>query len=320
MKLLTGLFLLTLSALSVSGSPTRSLSVRKRANNLPLIPGDSDVESLNLLKKYKKWRLEPVEVKQIEAFPKPEEKHETAAASMKKRLHENGAQTFSKVQSSLSSYSNVNGNVDTNSEQLKKVKENGHLLEAFHRQGAEQKHRGQPHHSQNLVEYNLPREQVHERVMERDGEVYQLPVEHHAKRTETEADEMLMRVTNELAAYIQDTGDEAGVMEYVAQMVKDGKISEGEGLMYMEIIKMIPGMIYNNRLGEPDREYREDKEREALAQKILSLSDYLDEEYEAGTISRTVYRELKDKLMESVLEKAEADPRFLSAPDPMPAF
>merc|ERR1719336_1679399 len=125
MKLLTGLFLLTLSALSsVSGSPTRSLSVRKRANNLPLIPGDNDVESLNLLKKYKKWRLEPVEVKQIEAFPKPEEKHETAA-SMKKRLHENGPQTFSKIQSSLSSYSNVNGNVDTNSEQLKKVKENG---------------------------------------------------------------------------------------------------------------------------------------------------------------------------------------------------
>merc|ERR1711915_21614 len=88
-----------------------------------------------------------------------------------------------------------------------------------------------------------------------------------------------------------------------------GKMSEDEVMVYIEIIKLI--LSNQEEEQEEYRESREEKEREELAERILNLSDELDAEVESGGISNSVYRDLKDKLMESVLEHAEEDPNFL---------
>jgi len=299
---------------SVSGSPAVLKSVKKRANNLPLIPGDGNVESLNLLKT-KKWRLQPVAVKQVESYGPHGEKTKVEEKSSKRAVH-GGPQTFSRHESSSSSFSNINGDIKSSSRQAEKVHENGELLKSIERMGQQYQQPGQQPHSQELTDVEIPQYNIHERVMNKDGQLYPLPQQQqqqlHQKRAQDgeEEEEMLVRIATDLAEYIEKTGDETGVVNFISALMQEGKMNEEEGLLYLELIKEII-----DQQEQVNRENAEEAEREIEAQRILSFSDYLDSEYQAGSLSRAAYTDLKDRLMESVLEKAEEDPEFLANPN-----
>jgi len=299
-----------LLASCVFGSPTDIHTVKKRVGNLPVIPGDDDARSLGLLKQ-KKWRLEPVEVKQVEAYKQKKEVNDPEPI----KRYFAPEKTVSKFESSESQYSNVNGNVHLHTDQRGQANENGRLVGSFHRSGSGAAAPGKKPHTQELSEIDLPDLNVHEKMMEKDGQMFDLTQEdpvNMEKRMELD-EELVLQVAAVLAGYIEQTGDEAGVAEYIQQMILKGEMKESEALVYLNTIKEL---LYNDEQIERERESAAaEAERESEAEVMLNFSDYLDRKYESGEMTRSVYRELKDKLMETVLEKAEEDPKFLANPD-----
>jgi len=295
----------------VAGNPTDLHTVKKRVGNLPVIPGDDDANSLGLLK-YKKWRVNQNQDKpqQDKRFYAPQ-------------------QTVSQFHSSDSTYSNINGNVHKQQEERGQANENGHLVGSFHRSGSEEAHPGQEPHTQELSEFDVPGMNIHEKMLEQDGQLFDLnrgekdgqlfdlnqqgegePA--NLQKREDIDEELVLQVASVLAGYIQQTGDEEGVAQYINQMIIKGEMKSSEALVYLNTIKEL--LAREDEI-ERENETEEEAERETEAELMLSFSDYLDRKYETGQMSRSVYRELKDKLMESVLEKAEVDPKFLANPD-----
>jgi len=295
-----GVFLLlVVTVAGVLSVPTDRHTVKKRASNLPIIPGDEDANSLGMLK-YKKWRLEPVEVKQIESYKHDKPKQNKRMPSLPSQ------HTFSEMSSAQSSYSNLNGNIATTNEQRHKANEDGQLLDSFHHSGAGQAYKGKPAHTQELTELKVPSMGLNDRVLERDGQMVQ--EQENAQESE---EERVLQVSSVLAGYIRQTGDEAGVAEYIKQMLTRGQMREDEALMYLNTIQ---ALLSRDKLLTREKEEEEEVERENEAQLMLNFSDYLDRKFENGEMPQPVYKELKDRLMESVLEKAETDPQFLAIP------
>jgi len=127
------------------------------------------------------------------------------------------------------------------------------------------------------------------------------------KRTQVEEDKV--STAEELTRYILSTGDEEGVANYFQQLILEGQMDEYEALDYLNLIK---SMLSAEKESELELEKEEEREREA--QLILDFSDYLDSKFQNGEIPAHLYRGLKGKLMESVIDRAAADPQFLAEP------
>jgi len=156
------------------------------------------------------------------------------------------------------------------------------------------------------AELKVPSMGLNDRVLERDGQMVQ--EQENAQESE---EERVLQVSSVLAGYIRQTGDEAGVAEYIKQMLTRGQMREDEALMYLNTIQ---ALLSRDKLLTREKEEEEEVERENEAQLMLNFSDYLDRKFENGEMPQPVYKELKDRLMESVLEKAETDPQFLAIP------
>jgi len=304
----------------VLGSPADLHTVKKRVGNLPVIAGDDDANSLALLK-YKKWRLQPVQVKQVESYENKPDKEakdvendndsNTKSGHHTEKKRGSPMQTLTKVHTSSKDFSNVNGNILTSEEQRKQAAENGHLIESLHHTGKMQALNGQEPKEQEMIETDVPSLGIHEKLFSQDGRVVDLSDNSIEKRGDLDPD-LVMQMADVLAGYIEQTGDEAGVAEYIQQMIVKGEMDESEALLYLDTIKQV---LARDEELEREREIEEETEREREAQLMLNFSDYLDRKYESGEMPRTIYKQLKDKLMESVLEKAELDPKFLVNPD-----
>ncbi|XP_023346918.1 uncharacterized protein LOC111715782 [Eurytemora carolleeae] len=295
---------------AVRGTPTDLHIVRKRVSNLPVIPGDEDAQALGLMK-HKRWRLEPIKVEQVESYSKKkddkeEENTKPVAKRSKLPLH-----NFAKLESSKSEYSNINGRIHTQEENNAKVSENGKILSSFRHYGLGSAEPGQKPHVQAVNELDIPALNLHKKVLENDGEVQQ---DVHVGQQD---EDNILQVAEDLAEYVRVTGDEVGVVSFFMELVENEKMPEAEGLMYLELINSLLVQHPGNKRDE-DKEKRfseEEKAREEEAELILNFSDFIDGKFQAGELSPKVYKQLKDKLMESVLEKAEQDPNFLFDPE-----
>jgi len=366
------LLILLLSASLTLGTPAGDrISVKKRANNLPVISGDEDVASLQMLKT-KKWPR--YEVKQVEAwgpnnnpFNKNKDVQNNQAENPEKRSQ---PRSFSDQQSSFSQFSNFNGNILSKSDQSHQALEDGNLLAAYHRANIEQANQGQQPTHQEVTELDIPNENIHKKILNKNGQTLELnqannsplqfgganqmpphfmaanqepagfgaangfqapqfdsanemeamlmpsanqngvqfesPADLAQKRSQDDEDKV--RTAEELSKYILQTGDEEGVANYFQQLIVEGQMDEYEALDYLNLIK---SMLTIEKDSEFELEREEEREREA--QLILDFSDYLDLKYQNGEIPSHLYRGLKGKLMESVIEHAAADPQFLAA-------
>jgi len=314
----------TLAVACVVSSPASDRhSVSKRVSNLPIISGDDDANSLGMLK-YKKWRLEPVEVKQVESYENgvkaalpPNKRKSPIQQQQQQQQH-----TFTSQSSSRSSYSNINGNVDTANEQKHTANQDGQLLDRIYHSGAGQAYLGKPRHTQELTELRVPSLGLDQRVLERDGQRIgggeqqqddrarpglirsndKVFVKKNNKRPDSAS---ILQVSSMLATYIQQTGDQEGVADYIKQMIDRGQLREEEALKYLNTIQEVLAR---------EQEEEEEQEREQVAQQILNFSDYVDRKYANGEMSPPVYKDIKDRLMETVMERAETDPKFLASP------
>lgn len=300
---------------TVGGTPTDLHIVRKRVSNLPVIPGDEDAQALGLMK-HKRWRLEPIKVEQVESYIKEkEEKEETeentkpVSKRSKLPLH-----NFAKIQASQAEYSNINGRINAHEENNAKVSENGKILSSFRHYGLGSAEPGQKPHVQAVNELDIPALNLHKKVLENDGELYPVQQDVHVGQQD---EDNILQVAEDLAEYVRVTGDEVGVVSFFMELVENDKMPEAEGLMYLELVNSILAQHPGNKRNE-DKEKRfseEEKAREEEAELILNFSDFIDGKFQAGELSPKGYKQLKDKLMESVLEKAEQDPNFLFDPE-----
>jgi hypothetical protein len=171
------IFLLIFVSLTCGSPAGDRISVKKRANNLPVISGDEDVASLQMLKQ-KKWPQPHVEVKQIEAwgpdhpYNRKQMEHEDQPQPMK-RLVPGGMKSFSEHHSSVSQYSNMNGNVLSKSDQQHQASEDGNLLASYHRANMQQANKGQDPTHEELTEYDIPNENIHKKILNNNGRISQ---------------------------------------------------------------------------------------------------------------------------------------------------
>jgi len=277
-------------------------------------------------------------MKQLEGLEHPEHPHSKQLQQKQKRQQlqtkrqYNGMKSISSHHSSSHQYSNINGDVVSNSDQKDQVAEDGDLVAAYHQANLRQAPRGQQPNIQELREVDLPEENIHKKVLNQNGktfnldassnQIYRNPSQLEAMKRNSAAQSQQYTYENqfpeqndklvtaeELSRYIVETGDEQGVADYFQQLIMDGQIGEYEALDYLNLIKSILS-AQNESVLETERE----QEREREAQMILDFSDYLDAKYQNGEIPSHLYRGLKGKLMESVIERAAADPQFLAEP------
>jgi len=295
---------------------------------LPLIGGDEEVASLEMLKHL------PQNKKMLEGLDHPYTKHleQKRQQSAQTKRQYPGMKSISSHHSSSHQYSNINGDVVSNSDQKDQVAEDGALVAAYHQANLRQAPRGKQPNIQELREVDLPEENIHKKVLNQNGKTFNLDTSNQISRNPSQLETVKRNsaqqqqfgfenqfsnpeqndklvTAEELSRYIVETGDEQGVADYFQQLIMDGQLGEYEALDYLNLIKSILS-AQNESVLETERE----QEREREAQMILDFSDYLDAKYQNGEIPSHLYRGLKGKLMESVIERAAADPQFLAEP------
>jgi len=251
--------------------------------------------------------------------------------------------------SSSSSFSSLVQDIDGNRRKIenqeKQVSRNGELVEKFMHQGESRAKAGGPTHTHGVTEIEVPQLNLHNRVVDKDGQVqtYKLPTKRNAPTigrvvmqppTDVETD---TQTAEELAAYILETGDQASVVQFLQLMIEEGEISEREALVYVETIKKIleaaervekqepvddiekiREMVQEKKLEEAEEE--EMKKIKALRnmmegveketdenETILKINDYLEAALKDGKLSRNLYNHLKEALIESVVEGLRHD-------------
>jgi len=251
--------------------------------------------------------------------------------------------------SSRSSFSSLVQDIDGNRRKVDKqenqVSRNGELVEKFMHQGESSGKEGGPTHSHGLTEIEVPQLNIHDRVVNKDGQVqtFKLPTKRNAPAighvvmeppSEVGADQ---QTAEELAAYVLETGDQSSVVQFLQLMIEEGEITEREALVYVETIKnileeaerevkkepvddieKIREMVQEKKIEEAEEE--EMKKIKALRNMmegveketdendtILKINDYLESALKEGKLSRNLYNHLKEALIESVVEGLRQD-------------
>jgi len=264
---LLGVCLLVTTAVLIHAAPHK---VQKRVANLPLIPGDENVSSLAALKAAHKAATH---------WSKLEKRKPTRETS----------QQVSK--SSHSVYSNVDGNKHHFQDQKEKVIHNGELLSLLHKTKEGNAIEGQKPHEKDLTEISIPRLGINNKIISKDG------VQVEVKNKRNGGGSQARYTPDDLAQYILDTGDQASVVQFLQDLIQNGKISEEEALMYVDSIK--------GRMEEEEKvameEQQELDDNQDTNKMVMKINDYLDRQMQEGQIPEKLYSNLKDTLMESLL-------------------
>lgn len=240
----------------------------------------------------------------------------------------------------------INGERKEVEQQSEQVSRDGQLVSKMLHQGNSVSSEGSPAHSKGFTEIEVPALNIHDRIINKDGEVKTVsmpPSKRHAPPAlghmvldapEEAEDTDQQQTIEELATFVLETGDQASVVQFLQMMMEEGKMSQEEALVYVDNIKRIVEEASRNEKEEPVNDIekiremvQENKieEEEGMKVKalrnmlegiekendendaILKINDYLEGGLKEGKLSRNVYNHLKEALIESVLEGLQQD-------------
>jgi len=278
-----GVCLLVSAVVLIQGAPH---TVQKRVGNLPIIPGDEDVSSLSALKNNHQQKWDKLE-KRKPLMPPRETSHQ-----------------FSR--SSQSVYSNVLGNKHQFNDQKEKIVHNGELMGLLHKTKLGEALEGQKPHENDLTEISIPRLGINNKIVNHDGVQTAVKTKRNGGQRVHVPEGFASKAQytpDDLAQYILDTGDQAGVVQLLQNLIQTRKISEEEALMYVDSIK---GQMEKEEKAvlEEEQELEEEQQQEEgqeTNKMVMRINDYLDRQMEEGKISEKLYSNLKDTLMESLI-------------------
>jgi len=192
----------------------------------------------------------------------------------------------------------------TFSEQKEKVVENGELKALLHHSNSIEEKSGDQPHNEDLTEIKVPELNIDTKVVDNDG--VKTILQH--KRDDGDVYGPV-----ELAEYILKTGDQEMVVNFLQHQIDVGKMSEEEVLQYVDAIKEIVGEEENDSEGimEEMSHVNAEPREESM---ILKMNEFLDNQVKEGKISEKLYTNLKDTLLETLLDdlktQLEADPVY----------
>jgi len=262
------------------------------------------------------WRLQPATI--------PKDKKESSFPLVRKMSSSN-----SRIMQE------INGERKEVERQEEQVSRDGRLVSKVLHRGDAESSEGGPAHSKGFTEIEVPALNIHDRIINKDGQVKTVSVPQSKRRAapalghmvldapEEAEDDDQQQTIEELATYVMETGDQASVVQFLQMMMEEGKMSQEEALIYVDNIKRIVEkeepvddiekireMVQENKVEEEEEMKvkalrnmlegieKENDENDA----ILKINDYLEGGLKEGKLSRNVYNHLKEALIESVLE------------------
>merc|ERR1719397_2256569 len=301
---LAGLVTAALSSPLVFTDPVAPGTVRQASQ-------DNNIQSLAALRpRAKKWHLEPLGVTKLKRnrLPAPH------SVSQTKEFHQ--------------TLSSVDGDTQGRVEENEQVDQNGKLVSSIYHKERQNQVAGEKPRVEAMTKVDIPDQNIHETIFDNGDESLRA-----MKRNSMEGEDSILDVeaAAEVAGYILDTGDEATVVTFLEELLNERKIIEETRVAnlpddeqeHVRNISPLRDILLERKIEEErekeflDEEADEEFLRGVISEKqtktddetdqLININAYLEAARKKGIISESLYSQMKDAVIESLIDNIRED-------------